>query len=507
MLEITMLAAGLVVGAVAAWLLRRTQAAHAAAQARTESESARMVLAERLQARDVEVQRLADEANGLRTDLQQVQTRWREESLARVAAEEKNGRIPELEAELARKEETARHLQKELLVLKTRESELETTLIQEKKAAEEKLALLQQAEAKLSHAFEALSSDALRRNNQSFLELAKTTLEKFQEGAQTDLSTRQKAIDDLVKPLQESLQKVDGKISELEKTRATAEATLAEQVKSLVATQTHLHTETANLVKALRAPQVRGRWGEIQLKRVVEMVGMAEHCGDFSEQASVTTEEGRLRPDLIVRLPGGKNIVIDAKCPLQSYLDALETTDPVANAGHLKNHARQVKDHISKLGAKGYWEQFTPAPEFVVMFLPGETFFSAALEQDSTLIEFGDNQRVILATPTTLIALLRAVAYGWRQEKLAENAQHISDLGRDLYKRLADLSEHWTAVGRSLGAAVNSYNKACGTLESRVLVSARRFTELQAAQPGAELQLLTPVEQTPRVVQASEWGS
>jgi DNA recombination protein RmuC len=389
------------------------------------------------------------------------------------------------------------------MVLKTRESELETTLTKERKATEEKLALLEQAQEKLSDTFKALSSDALRSNNQSFVELARATLEKFQEGAQTDLATRQKAIDELVKPLKESLQKVDGKISELEKTRAAAEATLAEQVKSLSATQMQLQTETANLVKALRAPQVRGRWGEVQLKRVVEMVGMAEHCGDFTEQESVTTEEGRLRPDLIVKLPGGKNIVVDAKCPLQSYLDALETVDEASKAGHLKNHARQVKEHIVKLGAKGYWEQFKPAPEFVVMFLPGETFFSAALEQDSSLIEFGDNQRVILATPTTLIALLRAVAYGWRQEKLAENAQQISELGRELHKRLADLTEHWTAVGRSLGAAVNSYNKACGTLESRVLVSARRFKELQAAQPGAELELLAPIEQTPRVVQVA----
>jgi DNA recombination protein RmuC len=502
-----MLAAGLVVGSVATWLLWRAKAQHAATQARTESESARVMLAERLQARDIEVQRLTGDLNRLNTDLQQVQARWREESLGRVAAEEKNGRIPELEGDLARREEEVKHLHKELVALKTKESELETTLVQEQKAADAKLVLLQQAEAKLSNAFEALSSDALRRNNQSFLELAKTTLEKFQEGAQTDLSIRQKAIDELVKPLKESLEKVDGKISELEKSRATAEATLAEQVRSLAATQIQLHTETANLVKALRAPQVRGRWGEIQLRRVVEMVGMSEHCGDFAEQQSVTTDEGRLRPDLIVRLPGGKNVVIDAKCPLQSYLDALETVDETAKAGHLKNHARQVKDHIIKLGAKGYWEQFTPAPEFVVMFLPGETFFSAALEQDSSLIEFGDNQRVILATPTTLIVLLRAVAYGWRQEKLAENAQHISDLGRELYKRLADLSEHWTAVGRGLGAAVNSYNKACGTLESRVLVSARRFAELQAAQPGTELELLTPVEQTPRVVQAGEWGS
>jgi DNA recombination protein RmuC len=498
MLEVTMLAIGLALGSATTWLLWRTKAQHAASLAGAESESARVTLAERLNARDGEVQRLAGELVQLKAELQEVQTRWREESLARVAAEEKNARIPELETQLAQREGDLKHLQKELMALKRRESELETTLTQEQKKAEEKMALLQQAEAKLSDTFKVLSSEALRSNNQSFLEIAKTTLEKFQEGAQTDLSSRQKAIDDLVKPLQDSLQKVDGKISELEKTRATAEATLAEQVKSLSVTQVQLQTETANLVKALRAPQVRGRWGEVQLRRVVEMVGMAEHCGDFTQQESVTTEEGRLRPDLIVKLPGGKNIVVDAKCPLQSYLDALETVDENTKAGRLKNHARQVRDHIVKLGAKSYWEQFSPAPEFVVMFLPGESFFSAALEQDSGLIEFGDSQRVILATPTTLIALLRAVAYGWRQEKLAENAQQISELGRELHKRLSDLVEHWTAVGRSLGAAVKSYNHACGTLESRVLVSARRFKELQAAQAGTELELLTPVEQTPR---------
>jgi len=415
-------------------------------------------------------------------------------------------RLSLMEKELAAaKADLARLLDDQRRLVESR-ARLESALDSERKTSTEKIELLtkagDRAAADLQNAFKALAADALKSNNSSFLQIAQETLKRFQSDAQGDLDARQKAVADLVTPVRESLDKVDAQIQQMEKERVGAYGVLREQVQSLITTQKELQSETGNLVRALRTPNVRGRWGEIQLRRVVEIAGMMSYC-DFAEQETITSETGRLRPDLVVKLPGGKNVVVDAKTPLQAFLEAFETNDEEARRACLANHARQVRDHMKTLSGKNYWEQFEATPEFVVMFLPGETFFSAALEQDPGLIEQGVLQRVIPASPTTLIALLKAVAYGWNQEKLARNAQQISALGKELHERLRKLAGHITGVGTNLDRAVEAYNQAVGSLENRVLVSARKFAELGAS-VAEDIPELEQIETTSRAL-SFEW--
>jgi DNA recombination protein RmuC len=374
-------------------------------------------------------------------------------------------------------------LEAELTTLRARATELET-----------ERGALKEAQAKLMDSFKALSADALRSNNQSFLELARETFGKLHQQSADELGKRQQAIDSMVKPLKESLEKVDAKIGEIEKARATAYGQLSEQLKSLGTAQVSLQAEASKLTTALRSTTTAGTWGELQLRRVVEMSGMSSYC-DFTEQQSA----GGFRPDLVVRLPGGQQIVIDAKAPNDAYREAANASDEVVRVAKLLEHSTKVRSHIDALGSKNYWEQFQPSPEFVVLFLPGDQFLSGALQADPTLIDRAIAKKVLLATPATLIALLKAAAYGWRQEDVSRNAQVIADLGRQLYDRIAGFADNLDKVGRGLETASKAYNSAVGSFEQTLLPGARKFSEL-GAKGVKELADPTTVETTPRDV-------
>lgn len=392
-----------------------------------------------------------------------------------------------------------------LLSTRSSQTRLQTELDKERAVHGERLKAYADSDAKLRETFQALSAEALKTNNKAFLDLAETRMREARTQATNDIDARKTAIENLLAPMQKTLDQVDREIKEAERRRGESTATLLQKMASLDTTGQDLRSQTARLVDALKRPSGRGRWGELQLKRVVELAGMVEHC-DFEEQQTLPADERRIRPDVIVRLPGGKHVVIDAKVPLDAYLRALEAPDETARLALLVDHARQVRTHVAQLSSRGYAAHVHPSPDFVVMFLPGEMLFSAALEQDPSLIEFGMNldQRVILASPTTLIALLRAVAYGWQQQAMEENARNVSELGKNLYESIRKLGEHFDNLGSRLKGSLDAYNQAVGSLEGNVLVKARKFKELQITNGSEDIKALELVDRVPRMLQAPE---
>jgi DNA recombination protein RmuC len=403
--------------------------------------------------------------------------------------------VTELRGQIHRLDEEVSSLRDKLQAEGKSRTAAETRLQEVQTSLEKERRLLDEARVKLEDTFAALSADALKGNNQAFIALAKSEFETIQAQARGELDTRRQAIDSMIRPLKDALDRYHTQVREMENSRQTAYGSLGEQLRNLVEVSQRLQRETGNLTTALRTPQVRGRWGEIALRRVVELAGMTEHC-DFEEQETLSGETGRLRPDLIVKLPGDRRIVVDAKVP-QAFLEVASAPSDEERKTLLIRHAQLVRSHMNQLAKREYWEQLATHAELVVMFLPSESFFSAALEQDPTLLEDGMEKRVLLATPTTLIAVLLAIAYGYRQEKIEKNAQEVSELGRQLYDRIRTFLGHFEGIGSALKRAVDSYNDAAGSLASRVLVSARRFKQLGAA-TGEEFGEATPVDEAPR---------
>jgi DNA recombination protein RmuC len=410
-------------------------------------------------------------------------------------------RLGEVQEEIHSARRTTDEAREHAAALREENAQLRTELAHQQQTVPEKLALLQTAQDQLRTSFESLASTALRATTDDFLKLADEKIGNVHKEAMAEIGKRQTVFDELVKPIRDALTQVDQKIGESERNRLQTTTTIATLLKDIHLQQERMRSETQNLVRALRTPSVRGRWGEMQLRRVVELAGMLDYC-DFDEQPFLNGDAGRQRPDLIVKLPGGRTIIVDAKVPLEAYLDAQEARDDVSRAQKMADHARQVREHMTKLGAKSYWEQVQPSPEFAVMFLPGEAFFQSALQHDQQLIDFGVRARVFPASPLTLIALLQVVSQGWRQERFARNAEEIQALGKDLYSRVAKMTEYLDTLRTRLDSTVRAFNETVGSYETRVLVTARKFKELGATSEG-DIEPLQAIDTVPRILHSA----
>ncbi len=494
------LAAGTIIGFFLGWLLTKYRLTPRLVKSKAEIEA----LLETLHHNKQELEDAKNRSAAAQTEIKTLTSQLLHVSQERSAASSKLEHMASLQNTLNSREQELSVLRETTTGLREQLAALETAIDKETASFDEKISILQELRTSLTETYKALSASALRDNNQVFIDLAKSTFSKYLDSAKTDFDARGKAVKESILPLHDALNRYDEHIQAMERSREKAYGGLSAQVQSLILTQDILQKETGKLVNALRVPHIRGRWGEITLRRVAELSGMQSHC-DFFEQTSTRSEEGLLRPDMIIQLPGQRRIVIDAKVPLVAYIDAIEADSEEEREKSLAAHARHIKTHINQLSQKAYWTQFKPTPEFVVLFIPGENFFSAALSKNPQLIELGVQKNVILATPTTLISLLKTVAFGWQQEKLTENARKISELGTELFERLSTMSHHINALGRDIERSAHTYNKVVGSLEHRVFSSARKFKDLGITHKGQNNSLtVTHIDSTTRTLKVED---